>query len=176
MATYFFYTITRPGMHHCYVGKTKDPKNRLAVHKSSCVFKDFPLYQTIRENGGWESWKFDIIDIMDDITNEEALQREQDLINEYQADLNVRNPVHDRRTYNQQYYADHQKELQERYRNKYEKRKTEWKHPRVSSARLKYLALRKVEKTGRLPTDLTCEKHNITPAEIREKLRIYHQN
>lgn len=55
---YFFYQIVcnDPFIKKCYIGKTKDFKNREATHKSKSFYCDIPLYQVIRMHGGWNNW------------------------------------------------------------------------------------------------------------------------
>tara|TARA_R100000654_G_scaffold8526_1_gene19998 strand:- start:526 stop:822 length:297 start_codon:yes stop_codon:yes gene_type:complete len=49
----------------CYVGVTKNIKQRIGQHKyNSKGGKEHhrPLYQRIKETGGWDNWKFDVIE------------------------------------------------------------------------------------------------------------------
>lgn len=169
MKTYFYYTITHKQLPHCYVGRTRDPKNRLSVHKVHCATKDLPLYRTIRENGHtMDDWDFTIVDTRRFATPEEASQHERRLWIEYEADLNTYEPYGN---YNRDYYQRNRERLSQRMRERYTKTKTEWKCPRKSSADLKKIALRKLVRTGVIPTPLTREKHGITQDEIDQALQ-----
>tara|TARA_R110002126_G_scaffold90215_1_gene215318 strand:+ start:1130 stop:1648 length:519 start_codon:yes stop_codon:yes gene_type:complete len=59
---YYFYKITCSDdtVKKIYIGKTKDLKSRLAVHKYNSIHSDIKLYQNIRENGGWENWNLTV--------------------------------------------------------------------------------------------------------------------
>lgn len=54
---YFYKIVCRDdSVKKIYIGKTKDLKSRIAVHKYNSIHSDIPLYQKIRENGGWDNW------------------------------------------------------------------------------------------------------------------------
>lgn len=172
--TFFFYKIHHTELPHVYVGKTRNPRERLACHKSKTAICDYNLYKTIRENGGWESgkWKFDIIETqdMDPIS---AMERESELYNQLGADLNTCKPDGNRSAYS--YYQRNKETLRLLARKKYKKHKTEWLTPKAGSEKLKAIALRKVRTLGHLPTDFTMEKHGITALEIEEALKIFQE-
>jgi hypothetical protein len=50
-----------------YIGSTCDVANRMKSHKKNCTNPNtkghnYKLYKYIRENGGWEEWKYEILD------------------------------------------------------------------------------------------------------------------
>jgi len=48
-----------------YVGSTKAFRNRKYRHKQDCKTKDYKLYNTIRENGGWDNWEMKYLEECD---------------------------------------------------------------------------------------------------------------
>jgi hypothetical protein len=78
----------------CYIGKTKNFVKRKTQHirNTTCENdkKHYHLkqYETIRNNGGWSEWEMVEIDKIYGKTNLEARMREQELIDENNANLN----------------------------------------------------------------------------------------
>ena len=78
----------------CYIGQTTNFENRQKQHIKNTINqsdkKHYHLkhYQTIRENGGWDEWEMIKLEEFNGKTNLEARMREQELIQEYNANLN----------------------------------------------------------------------------------------
>ena len=79
-----------------YIGSTCNYRVRIANHKQNCEKYQLnsKLYQTIRENGGWGSWKHEILH-EEVCTKQKARALEDDYIMKLDANLNIRNPVKD---------------------------------------------------------------------------------
>lgn len=81
-------------LHFCYIGQTENFTNRKRQHirNTSCESdqKHYHLkhYETIRQNGGWDEWEMLEIEKFVCKTKLEARIREQELIQEYKANLN----------------------------------------------------------------------------------------
>ena len=81
-------------LNYCYIGQTTNFENRQKQHIKNTINqsdkKHYHLkhYQTIRENGGWDEWEMIEIEKFNGKTNLEARMREQELIEEYNANLN----------------------------------------------------------------------------------------
>jgi hypothetical protein len=78
---------------YCYVGSTKDYSTRMRHHKEQAINENynkshFKLYQTIRQNGGWDEWEMIEIEKLIGKTKLEARIREQELIDQHGANLN----------------------------------------------------------------------------------------
>ena len=63
---YTFYKIHKNGC-ESYVGSTVNLYNRKALHKNFCNDKksigyNFPIYQYMRDNGGYDTFEFEILD------------------------------------------------------------------------------------------------------------------
>jgi len=60
---YYFYKIIckDESIKGCYIGKTKDYKNRVSNHKTNSKYNDMKLYQYIRQHGGFENFNISII-------------------------------------------------------------------------------------------------------------------
>ena len=84
--TYYFYKIYKDDF--CYIGSTVNLKKRINDHKNNCTNKakkgyNLKIYKTIRENGGWDCFTFEVIKQFDNLTKQEARVIEQVYINEF---------------------------------------------------------------------------------------------
>ena len=105
-----------------YIGSTTDFVNRKRMHKKDSIIKDFKLYQTIRENGGWDNWRMFIIEEYSDCTNNiEQRIREQKWIDELNANLNMLKAYtseEQKKFYHKEYQKEYRKEYIEQNREK----------------------------------------------------------
>jgi hypothetical protein len=81
----------------CYVGHTTNFASRKGKHKYNCFYPDckkynYRVYQSIRENGGWNNWDMRIIETTSFKDRNEAETRERDLIQILEATLNCAIP------------------------------------------------------------------------------------
>jgi hypothetical protein len=78
-----------------YIGHTTDFVKRKYSHKQSCnnPNNNCKLYNIMRENGGWNNWKMEIIAFHDCENHYEARKREQQYFEEYNATLNSIEPL-----------------------------------------------------------------------------------
>jgi len=81
-----------------YVGHTTDFVQRKYTHKRACIkVKDashhFKVYKFIREHGGWENWKMDIMGFHHCYDHYEARKIEQNYFETLQATLNSIEPL-----------------------------------------------------------------------------------
>ena len=80
-----------------YVGHTTNFTKRKYSHKNSCVNEknelyDLKIYQTIRQNGGWDNWSMIEIEKYPSSDGNEARARERFWFEELQANLNMQYP------------------------------------------------------------------------------------
>ena len=96
MVKYTIYEIVckDANIKYIYVGHTKNFTNRYYGHTNpynnnpkSKVF-NYRLYKTIRENGGWDNWIMNPIEIFNSNDKEQALIREQYWIDSKKSDMN----------------------------------------------------------------------------------------
>jgi len=73
-----------------YVGSTKAFRQRKNQHKTYCKTKDFKLYNTIRENGGWDNWRMVIIEDCGEISFTQARIKEEENRVKLNGNLNSR--------------------------------------------------------------------------------------
>ncbi len=82
-------------LNFCYIGQTANFENRKRQHirNTTCETdkKHYHLkhYETIRNNGGWDEWEMIELEKFNDKTKLEARIREQELIKEHSANLNM---------------------------------------------------------------------------------------
>ena len=92
---YIFYKIVclDKDLDLCYVGSTANWKSRVANHKNNCYNEssknyNTKLYQTIRENGGWNNFKMIQLGTREQIKKREAERIEEEYRVELRAVMN----------------------------------------------------------------------------------------
>jgi len=135
MITYTFYQIVcnDESITQTYVGSTVCLKERIYTHKDKCnnlksESYNFKVYKFIRANGGWNNFKFIILDTKECIDKYEAYQIEQSYINSMKSELNTISPYtgltkqeyntqynQENPEYFKQYYQENKKKLNEKY-------------------------------------------------------------
>jgi hypothetical protein len=83
-------------LQYCYIGHTTNFTSRKNQHKTPCININSnkshqKVYETIRNNGGWDEWEMVEIEKIQCKSKLEARIREQELIEEYNANLNTLN-------------------------------------------------------------------------------------
>lgn len=79
---------------YCYIGHTNNFAFRKQQHRAPCIDTShskahIKIYETIRNNGGWDEWEMIELEKFNNKTKLEARIREQDLIKEHNANLNM---------------------------------------------------------------------------------------
>ena len=120
-----------------YIGSTEDINDRMSKHKYSCNNikyhkNNYKVYKYIRDNGGWDEWKYEIIDEVEVALREDAGIYEGEYIIKYNA-INKLNDVVGGRTkkeYNEQnkeqikqYYQQNKEHILQKNKEKYERNK-----------------------------------------------------
>lgn len=90
-------TCKNPEVFDVYVGHTTNFVQRKHTHKICCNDSKSPvyncqLYEIIRNNGGWNNWQMEIINIFNCRDHYEAMQKEQEYFVTLNATLNNINP------------------------------------------------------------------------------------
>lgn len=80
-----------------YVGHTTNFTKRKYKHKRTCHRENgkgfnYKIYQTIRDNGGWENWSMVMIEEHSCSGFEQARKRERQLYDELNANMNMLKP------------------------------------------------------------------------------------
>ena len=106
-----------------YIGSTKTYCFRYRHHKSHCINKNTrkytgPLYQFIRQNGGWDNWEMIVEVKTDDLTKEDREILEQVYKDLLQPHLNSKNVIgidkeKEKKT-NQEYYEKNKEKIAQR--------------------------------------------------------------
>jgi len=117
---------------YVYVGSTKAFRERKRHHKDDYNnMKDRKLYNTIRENGGWDNWRMVILEDCGEITFTEARIKEEEHRVKLNANLKMvkcqqteeekkkRNKEHDKK-----YYENNKEQIKE-YAKEYYKNNSE---------------------------------------------------
>ena len=125
--TYQIYKISSDYCDKFYIGSTRDFTTRKSKHKGACNNPNAgnhntKVYRTIRENGGWESFRMTCIEVMENTTKLEAEIKEEQWRMQLKATLNDRMVTRGYMTkaeYGKQYreeHKDHIKEQRKQYR------------------------------------------------------------
>ena len=117
-----------------YVGHTSNFRQRKSSHKSNCdnpngKAYNLKIYQTIRENGGWDNWNMIEIESKMCSSKRDAERREQTLTEELAADMNMNKSfrTQTKAEYKKQYYVDHLEELKQYSKQYYDEHREDRK-------------------------------------------------
>ena len=117
---------TDPTVEEVYVGSTTNFRKRKNQHKECCTNVNskkhaYPVYNYIRENGGWENW--DMVQVAEVIAKDkrELHATERQYVERLGATLNRQVPTKTRK----QYYDDHKNEIIDRVKKYYQDHKAE---------------------------------------------------
>jgi hypothetical protein len=91
-------TCNDPNVTDSYVGHTTNFVQRKSAHKNGVTNEKSPcynlkLYRTIRDNGGWDSWKMEMVQFYNCKNIYEAKIKEQEHYTELKASLNSIEPM-----------------------------------------------------------------------------------
>ena len=117
-------SCNNPDITDFYIGSTDNFNRRKGEHKKNCYNEkikkyNYKIYQTIRDNGGWENWIMIEIEKFPCNTEEELKEREDYWVVELQSTLNKRRPKRSMK----QYREDNRQVLAEKRKDWYEKNK-----------------------------------------------------
>ena len=113
---YYIYKLNCLNSDDSYIGRTSNIRRRMYVHDSSLKSCDKKMYQTIRDNGGYE---YEILDQTDNI--DEAKELERYYFEAINPSLNKNYPNRKSKEYYQKFYNEKKEYFSEYYReNKYD--------------------------------------------------------
>ena len=109
MNMFYFYKIhcKDESVNRSYIGSTTNYRSRINCHKTKSKLSDQPLYSFIRENGGWDNFKVDVLHkcVCSDQT---AKFIEYSLIKTNDNNLNTNTPmIIDKAVYNKEKCRQH---------------------------------------------------------------------
>jgi len=115
---YIFYKIFKEDLDETYVGSTSNFHSRKKCHKSECYNEkrkqyNLKIYQTIRDNGGWDEFKMIQIGTRENITKREAEQIEEEYRLELKGNLNMKRAFLSPEV-NKEYHKDYRQTNKER--------------------------------------------------------------
>jgi hypothetical protein len=77
---YVVYQIMHNTLSHCYIGVTRNYDARCSLHRHNLIHSNTPLYETMRENGGIDSYRFMVIEKLDCDNRRDAERLESEWI------------------------------------------------------------------------------------------------
>ena len=94
MKIYFYQIYQNSNPEIKYIGSTNNKSARKSIHKKNTTNRVskkywFKLYKHIRENGGWSSFTFEVIETGEYATRSESFVRERELIRIMEPFLNT---------------------------------------------------------------------------------------
>jgi hypothetical protein len=108
-----------------YVGSTVNLKNRIYKHKTNCTNSNSEkyntkIYQFIRENGGFNNWKFNILETIECVDEYDSYVIEQTYINDLKSELNSQSAFTGltKKEYHQKYYKEYNKKYRQENKEK----------------------------------------------------------
>lgn len=106
----------------CYIGSTCNFNVRKWGHKSCSTKKtkkpDIYLYKFIKENGGWDNFKMEILERLDCKDKEEVRNNERHLIDFHKGTLNDNQPGRTKKQYKKEKLRDYDKKYSKKYNEK----------------------------------------------------------
>ena len=127
----FYKLVCKTDENLYYIGSSSNMKQRVSAHKSRCNTTTNPTYnhktyKMMRDNGGFDNFKFIIVDSIINLTKDEAHQREQEFINLYQPNMNTRNSYstnEDNKNKCKEYEEKHKEKRSAQHKEKYKQNK-----------------------------------------------------
>ena len=104
---YSIYNLYKINSNDCYIGKTKNVKARMVLHKYYSKSSTYKLYEFMRANGGFENFEYEILET--DISEAQGPIKERYYYNLYKPSLNNNVPAQ----------SQEQSQLQYRTNNKF---------------------------------------------------------
>lgn len=126
---YIIKSIT-PEITDSYVGSTTNFSVRKSTHKAHCITENkapynYKVYRFIRENGGFENFKFEILEECEVETKKDLQRKEQEYYNQLKPTLNENSPfIEDYIIYQREYYKN---KYTNYHKQRYQERKDEYK-------------------------------------------------
>jgi len=117
---YYVYKLFNPDCTEFYIGSTNDMKRRKRDHKHNCTNENsrdynYKVYQYIRSNGGYSSWKYQILEhITTSINKYELHDLERKAIHDMKPSLNVSVPNRSKNEYMEKYREDNKQRINEK--------------------------------------------------------------
>ena len=126
----------------CYIGQTGNFNVRKSAHKR-CAIKEtkdsnIHLYKFIRNNGGWENFKMEILERLDCKDKEEVSNNERHLIDFHKGTLNKRQPGRTKKQYMKEKLRDYRKKYDEKNKAVRLKRQSEYREKNHGSIKQKW--------------------------------------
>lgn len=91
MVKYTFYRIVDLKNTHAYIGSTRNYDARCCLHRTNYKTKDRLVYNTMKLNGGWDNYKFEILEEREYETRSEAEKYETELIRKAENEMDILN-------------------------------------------------------------------------------------
>ena len=106
----------------CYIGSCSNFKTRMSVHKTLSKSDNRLLYKLIRENGGWDEFKKDVMCVTDSLSKEERIKLEREYKELYLDNMSTyKYEIPEaRRSYAKSYYEKNKDRVLLRMKNKRE--------------------------------------------------------
>ena len=88
---YSIYNLYKINSNDCYIGKTKNVKARMVLHKYYSKSSTYKLYEFMRANGGFENFEYEILET--EISEAQGVNKERYYYDLYKPSLNSNVPA-----------------------------------------------------------------------------------
>jgi len=125
------YKIYKEDTPEFYIGSTNNEKQRKKDHKSDCNNEygekyNRKVYKFMRENGGYDNWKYEVLDIYPCDNKIQLVIREQyyydllkPLLNTYRPYISEEELKEENKNYCSKYHGEHKNEIHKRNKQKH---------------------------------------------------------
>lgn len=113
-----------------YIGSTSNLINRISKHKADCDKKNTLLYTWVNTYGGFDNWKFTILEELECETYEKQLLKERDWIEKEMPTLNTYKPFRFENE-KKEYQKKYMEENKHKYKGKYIEKTREYNNTKV---------------------------------------------
>jgi len=151
----------------CYVGHTTNFAKRKYQHKTTCnnsndANYNFPIYQFIRDNGGWDNWDMILIEHCKCESSLDAKKKEREYMEQLKATFNRNIPSRTEKEYREdtkekksermkKYREDNRDKIRESAKNYYEQNKEQVvKNTRYTIKTIRKSYMSKTRNTGNI--------------------------
>jgi hypothetical protein len=150
-----------------YVGSTTNYNRRMIQHKSNCNNPNCQeyntlIYQFIRDNGGWDNFKKEVITVTDK-TDKELLELERYYIETLKSNLNSQIPTRNKKEYyenNKEKIKDYGKDYKENNKDKIKEQNNQYREnnkEKIKEQRKQYRKNNREKINEKINEKIKCE-------------------
>ena len=167
MSNYIIYKIYCDDCDDVYIGSTRAFSKRKYHHKNACnnsnhKHYNIKVYQTIRENGGWDCWRMIPVEELGDVSKTQSFIKEE----EWRVKLNAK--LNQVRAYcTEEQKREYKKEYHKKYEETHKEERKEYDKERYQANKDELIEYKKAHKEQKKEYDKEYREQN--KEQIRER-------